>query len=129
MLKSWILTLFLSLLESDESSIEQMIFHDELADEISNESQSVSSNEDTFVQSTTDAASFSNELGVSPNTNDTTNAGSITHQENNSTAMTLGDDSEEEVTTQSNNATVTDSKEDTTTDIEIEPIQNGKMCP
>ena len=106
-----------------------MTFHDELAADISNESQSVSSDEDTFIHRTTDAASFSNELGVSPNTNDTTNAGSITHQENNSTAMTLGDDSEEEVTTQSNNATVTDSEEDTTTDIEIEPIQNGKMCP
>ena len=119
-MKTWILTLFLQFLELDESSDE---------DEISNESQSDSSNEDTFVHRTTDTASFSNELGVSPNTNDTTNAGSITHQENNSTAMTLGDDSEEEGTSQSNNATVTDSEEDTTTDIEIEPIQNGKMCP
>ena len=106
-----------------------MIFHDELADDISNESLSVSSNEDTFIQRTTDATSFSNELGVSPNTNDTTNAESTTHQEKNSTAMTSGDDSEEEGTSQSNNATLTDSEEDTTTDIEIEPIQNGKMCP
>ena len=64
-----------------------MIFHDELADDISNESQSFSSNEDTFVQRTTDAASFSNELGVSPNTNDTTNEGSSTHQENKTTAQ------------------------------------------
>ena len=106
-----------------------MIFHDELADDISNESLSVSSNEDTFIQRTTDATSFSNELGVSPNTNDTTNAESSTHQENNTTAMTLVDDSEKEGTSQSNNATLTDSEEDTTTDIEIEPIQNGKMCP
>lgn len=129
LLNSCILTLILLFLESDESSIEQMLFHDELSDDISNESESFSSNEDTFIHRTTDAVSFSNELGVSPNTNDTTNAGSSTHQESNSTAMTLGDDSEEVVTTQSNNATVTDSKEDTTTLIEIEPIQNGKMCP
>ena len=106
-----------------------MIFHDELADDISNESQSSSSNEDTFVQRTTDAASFSNELVVSPITNDMTNVESTTHQEKNSTALTSGDDSEEEGTSQSNNATLTDSEEDTTTDVEIEPIQNGKICP
>lgn len=106
-----------------------MIFHDELADDISNESQSVSSNEDTFIHRTTDILSFSNELGVSTNTNDTTNLESTTHQEDNSTAMTLGDDSEEEGTSQSNNATLTDSDEDTTTDVEIAPIQNGKICP
>ena len=107
-----------------------MIFHDELAGDISfSIEKSFSSNEDTFVQGTTDAILPSNEIGVSPNTNDTTNAESTTHQENNGTAMTLDDDSEEEGTSQSNNATLTDSEEDTTTDVEIEPTQNGKMCP
>ena len=102
-----------------------MIFHDESADDISNESQSFSSNEER----TTDAALFSNELGVSPNSNYTTNAESTTHQENNSTNMTLGDDSEEEGTIQSNNSTLIDNDEGNTTDIEIEQIQNGKICP
>ena len=104
-----------------------MKFHDELADDISNESQSVSSNEDTFVQSTTDAASFSNELGVSDKPNDTMNERSIIRQENNSTTMTLGDDSVEEDTSESSNATLPDSEEDTTTDMEMELMQNGKI--
>ena len=105
-------------LELDESSDE---------DEISNEFQSDSSKEDTFVQRTTDTASFSNELGVSDKPNDTMNERSIIRQENSSTTMTLGDDSIEESTSESINATLPDSEEDTTTDMEMELMQNGKI--
>ena len=41
--------------------------------------------------------------------------------------MTLGDDSVEEGTSESSNATLPDSEEDTTTDMEMELMQNGKI--